>query len=296
MADLNNLLGELEEEEEIFYDDDDDKAAAGRPSVETAATELMTSHDWDDTAETPSRRFIDVPVALQEAKRRREDDDEEVEAEEAAEFDFLTGDTAEDGQHQFQLNELCTKLHQFWHQEKHCPELLEYDTDMVEQIKLQMDARQEWIDQALEGVANWNAGEASVQHLLATLAQVDLDRLKYVLANWMAERLAKIEAHPLHMREKVDHLSEAELEYLKEYGALLEDHLRQTVFDHIPEAWQRLDEGNMIDQPDYDGYHFWLVNEAFVADDVEQEEGNCLVAKYSAMREFMREGKVELQL
>jgi len=309
MADLNNLLGELqeveEEEEDIFHhaldDDDDDHNKAGRPgrpSVETAATEPMTGEDW----ESPGR-YIDVPVALQEAKRRRGDyydDDDNVEA---ANVDFLAGDdTAADEEEgvQHQMNELYTKLHTFWHQEKHCPELLEYDSDVVEQVKEQIEARQEWIDQLLEDTATaagLNAGEASVQHVLATLAQVDLDRVKYVLANWMAQRLEKIEAHPLHMREKVDHLSDAELDYLKEYGPLLEVHLRQTVLDHIPEAWQKLDEANMIDQPDYDGYHFWLVNEVIEAEeDVEQDEGSCLVAKYSAMREFMREGKVELQL
>jgi hypothetical protein len=175
---------------------------------------------------------------------------------------------------------------------------LEYDTSVVEEIKALMEERQEWIDQITEEMANPNldAGDMAVQNLLANVAQVDLDRVKYVLACWMAERLAKIEAHPLHMRDKVDHLSDAEVEYLKEYGSLLHEHLHQTVLDHIPQAWQSLDEPNMIDQPDYDGYHFWLVNEMIGVDDVEQEEGSTLVAKYTAMRDFMLENKVELLL
>jgi GINS complex subunit 4 len=311
MADLNNLLGELEEERPQEFnalggDDDDDyekDAAPGRPSVETAATELMTGDDWDSPS--APRRHIAVPAALQEAKRRRDEDyggdygnNEEEPMGDAGNFDLLTGETATQDEGQI-MNELYTKLHHFWHQEKHCPELLEYDHEMVEQVKEQIEARQEWIDQMLEDntqAAGLNAGEASVQHLLATLAQVDLDRVKYVFANWLAQRLSKIEAHPLHMRERVDHMSDAELAYLKEYGSLLEDHLRQTVLDHIPEAWQGLDEAHMVDQPDYEGYHFWLVNEPIEADEVEQDEGSCLVAKFSAMRDFMREGKVELQL
>lgn len=304
MADLYNLLGELEEhlvQEEVDDDDDDDidNKEGGRPSIGTAATEPMTSDDW----ESP-RRYIDVPVALQEAAKRRskdvqQDDQQFSEEEDGLTMDFLTGETGNSQEgHGHVMNELYTKLHHFWHQERHCPELLEYDADMVEQVQAQIEARQEWIDQLLEDTAasNLTAGHASVQCLLATMAQVDLDRIKYVLENWMAQRLAKIEAHPLHMREHVDNLSDAELEYLKEYGSLLEDHLRQTVLDHIPEAWQSLDEPHMIDQPDYNGYHFWLVNEPIEVDDVEQDEGSCLVAKYSALRDRMKEGKVELQL
>jgi hypothetical protein len=190
-------------------------------------------------------------------------------------------------------------LHQFWHQEQHCPEILEYDSAVVEEIKAQMEEQQEWIDTmgvSSSSQANLDAGDVAVQNLFANLAQVDLDRVKYVLACWMAERLAKIEAHPLHMRDKVGHLSDLEVEYLKEYGSLLHDHLHQTVLEHIPQAWQLLDEPNMIDQPDYESYHFWLVKETIGLDEVDQPEGTTLVAKYTAMRDSMRDHKVELLL
>lgn len=288
MADLNNLLEELEADPLEDYEDEGfyKAAEAGRPSVETAATEPLSAEDWDSPG--ASRRFVAVPAALQEAKRSKET--------------FLTEDAAATLSQDFeeeetgQVNVWYAQLHQFWHQEKHCPELLEYDVATVEEIKAQMVERQEWIEQVTEELAdpNLDAGDMAVQNLFANIAQVDLDRVKYVLVSWMAERLAKIEAHPLHMREKVDHLSDAEVEYLKEYGSLLHDHLHQTVLDHVPEAWQSLDEDNMIDKPDYDSYHFWLVNEMIEVDEVEQDVGSTLVAKYTAMRDFMRENKVEL--
>ena len=311
MADLNNLLGELEEhlvENEVDDEDEYEKTGGGRTSMETAATAPMTSDEW----ESP-QRYIDVPVALQQAKRRRQQDlqnsggfDSDHETHHGGQQqhqegrDWLGGDLMDDqqGEDEGQMNELYTKLHHMWHQERHCPEILAFDATLVEQIQAQIEARQEWIEQTMEDLANagWTAGQASVQHLMATMAQVDLDRIKYVLDNWMAQRLAKIEAHPLHMREHIDSLSDAELEYLKEYGTLLEDHLRQTVLDHIPVAWQDLDEAHMIDQPDYQGYHFWMVKEPIEVDEVEQDVGSCLVAKYSTLRDLMKEGKVELQL
>jgi len=51
----------------------------------------------------------------------------------------------------------------------------------------------------------------------------------------------------------------------------------------------------MVDQPDYEGYHFWLVKETIVdRDNIEHDAGSCLVAKYLNMKENMKENKVEL--
>lgn len=322
MADFGNLLGNLEEEEqaEILqeeYEEEDvfdkeanspsDKDRNGRPSMGTEATEPMMSEDWGETpTSTLTSNYTptaEVPAALQEAKRRLADadDDEEAEVLQGGKALFATEgiDQEEEQEGQMQLNQVYAKLHECWSQEKYSPEILDYDEEMVTTIGAQIQARQDWIDQVTEDSSSSNApqsmGETSVQTLLVTLAQVDLDRVKFVLANWLGTRLAKIEAHPLHMRDKVDSLSPSELAYLKEYGMMLEDHLRRTVLDHIPEAWQALDEGHMIDTPNYSQYHFWMVQERIDAEG-DQEEGTCLVAKYKDMRDFMRQGKVELQL
>jgi len=318
MADLNNLLEELEAvdhrpdhdnlDEYDNYDDIDPTKSrgTGRPSVETAVTEPLsydddddinnTSGSWDSPHGGSSRRFVSIPVALQDAKRHK-DEMEYYQQKQQQQRQYEGGRLEVEDEDEEGMNEEYAKLHQFWHHEKHCPEILEYDQTMVEELKVRMEERQEWIYQATSNDDdNLDGGDLAVQSVLIHLAQVDLDRMNYVLTCWMAERLAKIEAHPLHMRDKVDHLSDAEIEYLKEYGSLLHEHLHQTVLDHIPQAWQRLDEPNMIDQPDYEGYHFWLVQHPIVVDDVEQEEGSTLVAKYTAMRDFLRENKVELLL
>jgi hypothetical protein len=263
MADLYHLLDELDEHT-------DDVIKERRLTAETAATE--ESEEWD------SPDNVEVPLALQEAQKKQQQS--------PGDYDEDTG-VLEETQHV--ENELCSRLHHHWSQERNCPELLEYDQAMVEDLKAHFEERQEWIDQ-LEGSSE------SVDGLMATLAQLDLDRVKFVLSDWLSRRLDKIEAHPLYMREKLDHMSDAELEYLKQFGALFEHHLRQTVLDHIPEAWQSLDEPSMIAKPDYDAYHFWLIKEKIDDGEMEHEEGTCLVAKYKDMREHMREQKVELQL
>ena len=130
---------------------------------------------------------------------------------------------------------------------------------------------------------------------MANLAQQDLDRTKFVLSDWLTNRLHKIECHPFHMREKIECMSQNEIDYLAAYGAMIHHHLEQTVTHSIPPAWKELDEPEMIDKPDYEGYHFWLVREILLdRDDIEHEAGSCLVAKYLDMKDSMKENKVEL--
>jgi GINS complex subunit 4 len=189
-------------------------------------------------------------------------------------------------------NELYARLQHYWKQERHCPELLRYDDETVEDLKAKMEDQQDFVDQL-------ESSKVSEDVLLGTILQMDLDRAKFVLSDWLTCRLKKLEDHPLYMREKINEMSEAELAYLKQYGALMENHLRQTVLDHLPEAWQALDEPHMIDQPDLDAHHFWFIKETLQiesGDAVEHEAGTCLVAKYADMRENMGENKVEMLL
>ena len=271
MADLYNLLGELDQHEDEELD-----FFKGRPSADgTEATAEQS--EWGSP--TQSTREPEVPLVLQQRNR-----EERTGAEEDGEQHLLEGE--EDSRAQ---NELYTKLHQQWFQERHCPELLEFDDELAQEIKTHLDNRRDWMDHQ-EGVAD------AVEDLMVTLTQMDTERVRFVFSDWLTRRLSKIEAHPLYMREKIDRMSDGELRYLKSYGELFESHIRNTVLDHVPEAWQRLDEENMIDKPDYDSYHFWLAKGAIEKNETDHEKGTCIVARYKDMRELMLEEQVELQL
>jgi GINS complex subunit 4 len=328
MADLYRLLEELEENEIADRDKKEDDPRR-RLTVDTAVTEAMSEDnrqeddddddDYDDyevedglegrvAVGTTTTTTPQIPLALQEAQRRRDDyhefddydgDDQNdlsqggkqrtVSGSRRAYYDIaddIFGSNDKEQERLFPPNELYERLHYLWLQERHCPELLEYDDEMVSSLLEEFEERQEGIDQLLESAD-------AVELLMAHLAQQDLDRAKFVLSDWLTQRLDKIEAHPLHMREKVSHMSDKEIEYLQGYGALMEHHLKATVLDVIPEAWQALDEPNMIDKPDYDGFHFWRVHDLDTVE-IEHEGKGCIVAKYSEMREKMRERKVEL--
>ncbi|MGK3733704.1 MAG: GINS complex subunit 4 [Bacillariaceae sp.] len=304
MADLYHLLDELEENEAAdeaggVNKQQDDR----RLTVETAVTETLSDDDdYDDDIATPASMQPRVPAALQEAVREKErgmyndndtynDDDFALEKNlfKKNGMDIMDDDDdVQDDEQQNISNELYEKLHQLWLQERHCPELLKYDEDMVQGLLRSFEEREEMIDESSDS-------HNAVELLMSNLQQQDLDRARFVLSDWLTHRLQKIESHPLHMRIKLDDMSRNEVEYLSAYGAMMENHLNSTVLDTIPEAWQALDDPDMIDQPEYDGYHFWLVKDTIVdKDEIDHETGSCLVAKYLDMKDNMKENKVEL--
>jgi GINS complex subunit 4 len=304
MADLYHLLDELEENEAAdeaggVNKQQDDR----RLTVETAVTETLSDDDdYDDDIATPASMQPRVPAALQEAVREKErgmynDNDNYNDDDFALEKNLFKkngmdimddDDDVQDDEQQNISNELYEKLHQLWLQERHCPELLKYDEDMVQGLLRSFEEREEMIDESSDS-------HNAVELLMSNLQQQDLDRARFVLSDWLTHRLQKIESHPLHMRIKLDDMSRNEVEYLSAYGAMMENHLNSTVLDTIPEAWQALDDPDMIDQPEYDGYHFWLVKDTIVdKDEIDHETGSCLVAKYLDMKDNMKENKVEL--
>lgn len=324
MADLYNLLGELEEQEEEEHgiDDADDNANTFKendPRRETVETLAMSEfNDGDDDGEpfeTPTTVSMGRFVRTPRNNNNNNDDDNndnpsDRDAEAAAFFKDLEGggggpsmmmmyggdddDVKGERQNKDQEemvvpNELYAKLHQQWRQERHCPALLPFDQDMVAAFLQDFEENQEKLDDLM---TSSHADEL----LIGNILQQDLDRAKFVLSDWLTQRLNKMEQHPLHhLQENSEHMSEHEKEHLEAYTEAMKKLLYGTVLNNLQEAWQTLDKPNMIDKPDYEGYHFWLVKDEIVdKDGQEHQTGVCLVAKYLDMKDHMTKNKVEL--
>jgi len=285
MADLYNLLDELEEDDDF----DDVKQDPRRLTVETALTERLSDDDYDDYGDDHTAATPRVPDALLEQNNTDDFYGDQGAVDKFKQgFDSIDDFDKADQEQQDVPNELYSKLHQCWLQERHCPELLKYDQQIVEELQEQFEERQEQADDLVDS-------QEPVDVLMANLAQQDLDRAKFVLSDWLTNRLHKIESYPLHMRGKIELMSSSEVDYLAAYGAMVEHHMKQTVTNSIPTAWKELDEPEMIDQPDHEGYHFWLVREDIVdRDSNEHEAGSCLVAKYLDMKDNMEDNRVKL--
>ena len=96
-----------------------------------------------------------------------------------------------------------------------------------------------------------------------------------------------------------------QVDFLKGYGTLVENHLRRTVLDHISkDALKNLDDPEMIDTPDLEQYVFVKIRETCEFDlGVEEEPniqqhdaGTTLITRYNVIRELFIQGKVDLIL
>lgn len=79
--------------------------------------------------------------------------------------------------------------------------------------------------------------------------------------------------------------------------------MRRTVTDHFPQdAWKKLDEPEMIDEPNLDTYVFVRSKEDVSIENGTEENpdpqqhdaGACLIVRYSRIRNLVLEGKLEL--
>lgn len=100
-----------------------------------------------------------------------------------------------------------TRLYAAWAQECRSPELLPIDVELIDRVRCAVAERQE----ENEDSAAPETGNINIDALFRRLQHIDLQRAKFLLADLLQRRLAKIQAHPLYMRNLTDRMCEAEV-------------------------------------------------------------------------------------
>mmetsp|Transcript_14774 Transcript_14774/g.32105 ORF Transcript_14774/g.32105 Transcript_14774/m.32105 type:complete len:323 (+) Transcript_14774:148-1116(+) len=320
MADLDNLLDDINNDDGSFTDDDQQQMPSNYGGE---------SEDDDDNLERPERASS-VPTALAAAAATRrqleendgfgagDDEASGAQGRDGMDDGDIDGDDEDgDGRH---FNPDYEQLKALWTSELACPELLPHDAETVVQNVDELEKKEEIIDELLQrSKQQRQSREASgeLASLVAQITKMDSDRTRFMLVDLARTRMAKIENHALHNRTLVDRMTEEERSYLRQYGELLEKHYRRTVLNHLPkEAWKKLDEPEMIDSPDLEQFIFCRVietvqidvtgepnalNEDLANDDddfgdniQEHAAGSFLIVMYKQVRDLVLEGKVEL--
>lgn len=132
---------------------------------------------------------------------------------------------------------LIQKFRQMWITEKASPELLYYETDVVEEVKFAVDERQKKLDEL--------SRTSAMQHLCALL-QIELDRISFVLHSYHRCRLKKLEKYATYILTagQIDRCSAHEAKFVDAYAKLLSSHLSDSFLSGLPEklsAWFSLD-------------------------------------------------------
>lgn len=326
MADLDNLLDEINNDDEVSID------AEFQQQQQQPSPYNEENEDGNNLEDSSERTSIPAALAAAAANRRQlnEENDNVGANDEERDVgmmddngDNIDGDDDDDGDGRT-LNPEYEQLKSLWTSELACPELLPHDAETVlsvEELAKQEDIIDELLNRSKQQRQSREAS-GELASLVAQITKMDLDRTRFMLVDLARTRMAKIENFALHNRTLLDRMTEEETSHLRQYGELLEKHYRRTVLNHLPkEAWKKLDEPEMIDSPDLEQFVFCRVLETvqidvtaepnILNDDLTNNNGEededdfgdtvqehqadaFLIVMYKTVRELVLEGKVEL--
>jgi len=185
-----------------------------------------------------------------------------------------------------------------WINERCSPDLLPYNNlvnDLLEQLEVQSEI--------IEANKNENVN-AAFQNMLC---QQEMDRVKFIIKNYLRTRLHKIEKYANYIYQNpvyYDRLSDKEIEFCEQYKELVDAHLLKSSLETAPSFLQKLNEPSMIVKPVLDEPVFCRVKEDLgrvqiqgsqgTSDTVAMQKNNIFMLRYKAIESFLEEGKVEL--
>ncbi|KAF3911877.1 hypothetical protein AA313_de0209886 [Arthrobotrys entomopaga] len=192
-------------------------------------------------------------------------------------------------------------LLKWWINERAAPEILQYQDDLVERIMNRVRRQIETIEDQtgnLDPRANFQL----------IIIQTELERVKFLIRSYLRTRIAKIDKHALHILSTptLRHLlSPSEQTYLKTHQALLNELYLSSFLKNFPENLRRLDDSaggiSMVEEPDLDSAVFLrVVRDVDIeiawegGETVPMRAGDVYVIRYSAVKEAVKKGDVEL--
>ncbi|KAF8533271.1 hypothetical protein BDD12DRAFT_499993 [Trichophaea hybrida] len=190
-----------------------------------------------------------------------------------------------------------------WIAERTAPEILPFQTALLDRLT-------ERIRQQIELVETETGNLDPTSNFRLILIQTELERVKYLVRAYLRVRMHKIDKYAFHVLSTPpvrSRLAPSELAYLKSHLALLNNHYLSSFLRNFPEQLRRLDDKaggiTMVEEPDMDSAVFCRVvkdvKDAIVripGTDAEFElrMDDLYVVRYSAVREFVMKGEVEL--
>mmetsp|Transcript_78445 Transcript_78445/g.230020 ORF Transcript_78445/g.230020 Transcript_78445/m.230020 type:complete len:235 (+) Transcript_78445:49-753(+) len=219
-----------------------------------------------------------------------------------------------DGEEEAFLNKDVTKLFMRWQNEKYAPEVLPFDREVAENISEVV----EFVGENLEE----ERGEGDGQDPNDTsfcLRCVDLERIKFLLRDYLRIRLWKVSQWPQHYLEpaNIKLLSDAERQFLREFWGLKRGFFEHRLLGALPPAKQGLDDKmdllDMVRRPTLDKHVYARLSEnigpievpptctqdtATTPEPLTLHAGNTYLLRWPIVRKFFmdaeHEGKVQL--
>ena len=194
--------------------------------------------------------------------------------------------------------EVYRQLEQAWMNEKLAPELLHARSEVVECMLEQVKEMEENVRRVKKG------------DFVASLHQLEVERLRYLLASYLRTRLVKVEKFVFDLLAEEDdrsveepsRMSSEELAYARVYCKNVESHMSSLVLEHMPANLQTLNKEKIAVRPNLDSYVFLKVKrrcEGVLVDDedeeaVDLEEGSQHLMRYRPIVSLVANDSVSL--
>ncbi|ONK61695.1 uncharacterized protein A4U43_C08F32610 [Asparagus officinalis] len=193
-------------------------------------------------------------------------------------------------------------LKRAWRNEKAAPEILNFESELVQRSREQIQLLEETVEEFMETGAD---------DLVVSLYQMDLDRTLFLLRSYLRVRLQKIEKYMIHI-SKTDlwnRLSEQEQRFAKRCSEIVEKHLKQSVLDKLPFGYGSMlkqsvssEEDDMVPEPQLDTFVFCKTKTAvgaFQLDDAGDEivdlvADDLYVLRYKSIKGLVEGGRIDL--
>jgi GINS complex subunit 4 len=191
-------------------------------------------------------------------------------------------------------------LQEVWLNEKFSPELLQHQSDLVDCILDQIQQMEE------------NLHKLKKNDFRVVIHRMELDRIRYIVADYLRIRLTKIETYVIHVLEQdADKstenafLSPPEHKFAKECLAHMEEHFRLIALRHMPSNVQDFDKAKMAVIPNILSHVFLRAKQNITGvviegdsenreEEVDLDENSQHIMQYKPIADYLKKGAVQL--
>ena len=173
-----------------------------------------------------------------------------------------------------------------------------YEEELLQKIIVRLEEKQEFINSA--------PAENFDEQFDGIVYQLDLDRLKYLVSNYLRTRMLKIQAlcMSIVLNDQSEMLSQKEFEFLNKYFTIKTNHFKRTFLLKIPEGFRKIQhEENHVSPdtgPDLDKHVFIRALEEIGrfdltnGEDIEIKKDDIYLLRYSLIKPLLIRNKVDL--
>ncbi|XP_059646072.1 DNA replication complex GINS protein SLD5 [Cornus florida] len=196
------------------------------------------------------------------------------------------------------------RLKQAWRNEKAAPEILQFETSLIQRSREQIQLMEETVEEYAKN---------GIDPLTVSLYQMDLDRTLFLLRSYLRVRLQKIEKYMFHIQKTTElwnRLSNEEQKFAKRCTEDAEQHFEQSVLSKFPDRYKShlkqsviSEEDDMVPEPQLDTFVICRSKSflgAFQLDDsgeekpVDLEADDLYALRYKSIKPLLQSGQIDL--